>query len=196
MHPACNPIAPCLQPDCTLPASPCTLPACLLHPTCKPCTLARCLQPACPPAPRLRARPRPACTAQVVLLWLVLLLGFQSAGFAHRTLGASDYIYPERFGAGVALAALLALSSSMSSLVVGPATLGAALSSAPWYVYVLGVGTAVLAHATDTAVKRHDRRAFERTNKGMYLEFTTKLGMHSPIEPGHRTPTSYLDDNT
>ena len=196
MHPACNPIAPCLQPFCTLPASPCTLPACLLHPPCKPCTLARCLQPACPPPPRLRAPPRPACTAQVVLLWLVLLLGFQSAGFAHRTLGASDYIYPERFGAGVALAALLALSSSMSSLVVGPATLGAALFSTPWYVYVLGVGTAVLAHATDTAVKRHDRRAFERTNKGMYLEFTTKLGMHSPIEPGHRTPTSYLDDNT
>ena len=89
-----------------------------------------------------------------------------------------------------------AVSSSMASLVVGPATLGAALSSTPWYVYVLGVGTAVLAHATDTAVKRHDRRAFERTNKGMYLEFTTKLGMHSPIEPGHRTPTSYLDDNT
>ena len=135
-------------------------------------------------------------TRQLPVLWLVLLLGFQSAGFAHRTLGASDYIYPERFGAGVALAALLALSSSMSSLVVGPATLGAALSSTPWYVYVLGVGTAVLAHATDTAVKRHDRRAFERTNKGMYLEFTTKLGMHSPIEPGHRTPTSYLDDNT
>ena len=148
------------------------------------------------PRPPRRPPPRPACTAQVVLLWLVLLLGFQSAGFAHRTLGASDYIYPERFGAGVALAALLALSSSMSSLVVGPATLGAALSSTPWYVYVLGVGTAVLAHATDTAVKRHDQRAFERTNKGMYLEFTTKLGMHSPIEPGHRTPTSYLDDNT
>ena len=53
-----------------------------------------------------------------------------------------------------------------------------------------------MAHATDTAVKRHDRRAFERLNKRMFLEFTTKLGMHSPIEPGHRTPTSYLDDNT
>ena len=54
----------------------------------------------------------------------------------------------------------------------------------------------LVAHATDTAVKRHDRRAFERLNKRMFLEFTTKLGMHSPIEPGHRTPTSYLDDNT
>ena len=126
----------------------------------------------------------------------MLLLGFQSAGFAHRTLGASDYVYPERRGVGVALAALLALTASLSALVVGPAAMVAALSSIPWYVYVLGVGMAVLAHATDTAVKRHDRRAFERTNKRMYLEFTTKLGMHSPIEPGHRTPTSYLDDNT
>lgn len=159
-----------------------------------------CTPPAtlCPPHPPLPLQPRlyPACTPQVVLLWLVLLLGFQSAGFAHRTLGASDYIYPERFGVGVALAALLAITSAMSSLVVGPATLAAALSSTPWYVYVLGAGMAVLAHATDTAVKRHDRRSFERTNKRMYLEFTTKLGMHSPIEPGHRTPTSYLDDNT
>lgn len=105
-------------------------------------------------------------------------------------------MYPERRGVGVALAALLALTASLSALVVGPAAMVAALSSIPWYVYVLGVGMAVLAHATDTAVKRHDRRAFERTNKRMYLEFTTKLGMHSPIEPGHRTPTSYLDDNT
>ena len=133
---------------------------------------------------------------QVVLLWLVLLLGFQAAGFAHRTLGTSDYSCPERRGAGVALAALLGATATGSAALVGPAIMAAAVSSTPWYAYVLGAGMALLAHATDTAVKRHDRRAFERTNKRMYLEFTTKLGMHSPIEPGHRTPTSYLDDNT
>ena len=51
-----------------------------------------------------------------------------------------------------------------------------------------------LVSIVDWLVKRHERRVFEQWNKRMYLEFTTKLGMHSPIEPGHRAPRSYLDE--
>ena len=51
-----------------------------------------------------------------------------------------------------------------------------------------------LAQLADTVVKRSERQAFEKSNKRVYLEFTTKLGMHSPIQAGERTPRSYLDD--
>ena len=52
----------------------------------------------------------------------------------------------------------------------------------------------LLASIVDWVVKRNDRRNFDQLNKRIYLEFTTKLGMHSPIEPGHLAPTSYLDE--
>lgn len=52
----------------------------------------------------------------------------------------------------------------------------------------------LVASLVDWLVKRHERRDFERWNKRVYLEFTTKLGMHSPIEPGHMAPRSYLDE--
>jgi hypothetical protein len=59
---------------------------------------------------------------------------------------------------------------------------------------LVGVGILVVASFVDWLVKRHERRDFERWNKRVYLEFTTKLGMHSPIEPGHMAPRSYLDE--
>jgi len=62
------------------------------------------------------------------------------------------------------------------------------------YAHLVGAGMVLLASIVDWLVKRHDRRSFERWNKMMYLEFTTKLGMHSPIEPGHLAPRSYLDE--
>ena len=69
-----------------------------------------------------------------------------------------------------------------------------AVSATPWYVNMLGVCTLLVASLVDTLVKRNDRKGFERRNRRMYLEFTTKLGMHSPIEPGWKTPRTFLDE--
>ena len=69
-----------------------------------------------------------------------------------------------------------------------------ALSLTPWYVWLLAFGSLLLANLVDSLVKRHDRKGFEKRNRYMHLEFTTKLGMHSPIEPGWKTPKSFLDE--
>ena len=111
-----------------------------------------------------------------------------------RTLNDSQYSpFANRLWVRAAALAF-GLESVAVFVQLGPARIPAILGQIPWYVHLVGVGMMLLAGTVDWIVKRHDRRAFERTNKGMYLEFTTKLGMHSPIEPGHLAPTSYLDE--
>ena len=131
----------------------------------------------------------------MLLLCVVLLLALHAANFAHRTLNGSDGRHPDRGACVVCAGVMAVVQAAVATVVLGPSLLLHALYATPWYVFVLGGGVALLAHVVDSVVKRHDRKTFERTNKRMYLEFTTKLGMHSPIEPGHRTPTSYLDDD-
>ena len=139
--------------------------------------------------------PEAVRTAQAQLgLWLWLLLVLHSRGFAHRTLGGSAY-RPLANGVWLAAAVITCGLQVCAAIVpLGPRALVHSLATTPWYAYVLGLGTLLCANLVDGMIKRHDRRDFERTNKRMYLEFTTKLGMHSPIEPGHRAPTSYLDE--
>ncbi|EOD32881.1 hypothetical protein EMIHUDRAFT_455937 [Emiliania huxleyi CCMP1516] len=147
---------------------------------------------------RAGAEPREALAlAHAQLLtqwWATLLLAAHSASFAHRTLNDSQYSpFANRLWVRAAALAF-GLESVAVFVQLGPARIPAILGQIPWYGHLVGVGMMLLAGIVDWIVKRHDRRAFERTNKGMYLEFTTKLGMHSPIEPGHLAPTSYLDE--
>ncbi|KAL1530908.1 hypothetical protein AB1Y20_001799 [Prymnesium parvum] len=131
----------------------------------------------------------------VLSLWIVVLLILHSAKFAHRTLDGSDYD-PRRNNSAwvVASITVAALQTVHCMISLGSNTFFEALALTPWYVYLIALLSLLSANVIDSLVKKHDRKRFERRNRSLYLEFTTKLGMHSPIEPGWKTPKSFLDE--
>lgn len=55
------------------------------------------------------------------------------------------------------------------------------LARIPWYVYFLGFVFPLLLVPMQELVKLHDEKEFTRFQKRSKLEFSTKLGMHSPL---------------
>lgn len=56
-----------------------------------------------------------------------------------------------------------------------------ALARIPWYVYFLGFIFPLILVPMQELVKLHDEKEFTRFQKRSKLEFSTKLGMHSPL---------------
>ena len=132
----------------------------------------------------------------VLLLWLVTLLIMHSGKFAYRTLDGTEYEPRRNNSAWVASAAVVAaLQLAFTVAGLGWRVSLRAFALTPWYIYLLALGALLAANVVDSLVKQHDRKGFERRNRRLYLEFTTKLGMHSPIEPGWKTPKSFLDED-
>lgn len=64
---------------------------------------------------------------------------------------------------------------AQGAIWLGPRRYLHALLLIPWYVYLLALASLLSAAIVDSLVKRHDRKWFERRNRRLYLEFTTKV---------------------
>ncbi|KAI9484564.1 hypothetical protein BDB00DRAFT_854740 [Zychaea mexicana] len=115
----------------------------------------------------------------LMLISFVWCLAWMSPSFLHRTFSLYHSIpFKNKVWVG-AFFIVIALQFVFCavSLVHGPFQ----LASIPWYVYFLGLIWPVIAVPVQELVKMHDDKEFTRFQKRSKLEFSTKLGMHSPL---------------
>ncbi|CEI97849.1 hypothetical protein RMCBS344292_11974 [Rhizopus microsporus] len=114
-----------------------------------------------------------------LLISFVWYLAFISYSFLHRTASIIEFI-PFRntvwIGAFFVSIALQFCFCAVS-LAHGPFE----LSSFPWFIYFLGFAWPIVLIPVQEVVKMHDSKEFTRFQKRSKLEFSTKLGMHSPL---------------
>ncbi|KAL1926772.1 hypothetical protein VTP01DRAFT_5418 [Rhizomucor pusillus] len=114
-----------------------------------------------------------------MLIALVWHLTCISATFLHRTFSVIHFIpFKNRVwvGAAVVIVALQFCFCAVS-LHSGPYR----LDSVPWFVFLLGFAWPIVLVPIQELVKMHDNKEFTRFQKRSKLEFSTKLGMHSPL---------------
>ncbi|KAI8393407.1 uncharacterized protein BYT42DRAFT_550947 [Radiomyces spectabilis] len=114
-----------------------------------------------------------------MLIVFVWYLAWISLSFLHRTSSLREF-WPTKnkiwIGAFFSSIALQFVFCAVS-LYDGPFP----LSRIPWYVYFLGLIWPVIVVPVQELVKLHDEKEFTRFQKRSKLEFSTKLGMHSPL---------------
>ncbi|KAH8547609.1 hypothetical protein BGW37DRAFT_514939 [Umbelopsis sp. PMI_123] len=112
----------------------------------------------------------------LIFVWYIACI---SATFLHRTLSIRKF-WPVRNRIWiVAFFTSIALQFAFCavSLANGPYS----IRSLPWYVYFLGFAFVLVIIPIQELVKMHDLKEFTRFQKRSKLEFSTKLGMHSPL---------------
>ncbi|KAI7850620.1 hypothetical protein BDC45DRAFT_546585 [Circinella umbellata] len=114
-----------------------------------------------------------------MLIAFVWCLAFMSPSFLHRTYSLYHSIpFKNKVWVGSFFIVIaIQFVFCAVSLVNGPFH----LSNIPWYVYFLGFIWPVIALPVQELVKMHDDKEFTRFQKRSKLEFSTKLGMHSPL---------------
>ncbi|KAI8140299.1 hypothetical protein BJV82DRAFT_671729 [Fennellomyces sp. T-0311] len=114
-----------------------------------------------------------------MLIAFVWCLAWMSPSFLHRTFSLYHSIpFKNKVWIGAFFGVIiLQFCFCAVSLANGPFQLG----SIPWYVYFLGFIWPVIAVPAQELVKMHDDKEFTRFQKRSKLEFSTKLGMHSPL---------------
>ncbi|KAI8645616.1 hypothetical protein BD408DRAFT_360915 [Parasitella parasitica] len=114
-----------------------------------------------------------------MLLSFVWYLACISPSFLHRTSSLVEFIpFRNRIWIGAFfLSVILQFCFCAVSLAHGPFD----LSKIPWFVYFLGFAWPVVLMPVQELVKMHDNKEFTRFQKRSKLEFSTKLGMHSPL---------------
>jgi hypothetical protein len=102
-----------------------------------------------------------------------------SATFLHRTNSLRELPpFKNKVWVGAfVLVNILQFCFCAVSLSHGPFT----LISIPWYTYFLGFIFPLVLVPVQEVVKLHDEKEFTRFQKRSKLEFSTKLGMHSPL---------------
>ncbi|KAI8342242.1 hypothetical protein BD560DRAFT_339084, partial [Blakeslea trispora] len=114
-----------------------------------------------------------------MLIALVWYLACISPSFLHRTSSMIEFApFRNRVWIG-AFFAVIALQFCFCavSLSNGPFE----LPGIPWFVYFLGFAWPIILVPAQELVKMHDNKEFTRFQKRSKLEFSTKLGMHSPL---------------
>ncbi|CAM0141394.1 unnamed protein product [Umbelopsis sp. WA50703] len=114
-----------------------------------------------------------------VLLIFVWYIACISATFLHRTLSMRKFLpFRNRIWI-IAFFTSIALQFAFCavSLAQGPYS----IRGLPWYIYFLGFAFVVVLLPVQELVKMHDLKEFTRFQKRSKLEFSTKLGMHSPL---------------
>ncbi|RUS17997.1 hypothetical protein BC937DRAFT_89258 [Endogone sp. FLAS-F59071] len=124
--------------------------------------------------------------AQNIMLFVfVWYLACISGTFMHRTLSVRKYI-PFRNRVWVAAVIfrfvyrfdiVLQFVFCVLSLFSGPYS----FSRLPWYVYLLALIWPIVFLPVQELAKMHDNKEYTRFQKRSKLEFSTKLGMHSPL---------------
>ncbi|CEP15135.1 hypothetical protein [Parasitella parasitica] len=114
-----------------------------------------------------------------MLLSFVWYLACISPSFLHRTSSLLEFIpFRNRIWIGAFfLSVILQFCFCAVSLAQGPFD----LSIIPWFVYFLGFAWPIVLMPVQELVKMHDNKEFTRFQKRSKLEFSTKLGMHSPL---------------
>ncbi|EIE87632.1 hypothetical protein RO3G_12343 [Rhizopus delemar RA 99-880] len=113
------------------------------------------------------------------LLSFVWYLAFISFSFLHRTASLIEFI-PLRNKVWIGaffISIILQFCFCAVSLAHGPFE----LSRFPWFIYFLGFAWPIVLIPVQELVKMHDNKEFTRFQKRSKLEFSTKLGMHSPL---------------
>ncbi|KAI7862736.1 hypothetical protein BDF14DRAFT_1851990 [Spinellus fusiger] len=114
-----------------------------------------------------------------MLLVLVWYFAWMSPSFLHRTSSLIEFI-PFRNRIWISaffLSIVLQIIFCAISLAHGPFE----LSRIPWLVYFIGLAFPLVLVPVQELVKMHDNKEFTRFQKRSKLEFSTKLGMHSPL---------------
>ncbi|KAG2187033.1 hypothetical protein INT44_003261 [Umbelopsis vinacea] len=115
------------------------------------------------------------CT-MLIFVWYIACI---SATFLHRTLSMRRFLpFRNRIWI-IAFFTSIALQFAFCavSLAKGPYS----IRTLPWYVYFLGFAFVLVIIPAQELVKLHDLKEFTRFQKRSKLEFSTKLGMHSPL---------------
>ncbi|KAI9276049.1 hypothetical protein BY458DRAFT_454486 [Sporodiniella umbellata] len=113
------------------------------------------------------------------LLSFVWYMGFVSLSFLHRTASVIEFVpFKNKVWVGAFFVSVIfQLCFCAVSLAHGPF----GLSQFPWFVYLLIFAWPIVLVPVQELVKLHDNKEFTRFQKRSKLEFSTKLGMHSPL---------------
>lgn len=114
-----------------------------------------------------------------MLVSLVWYLACISPSFLHRTASLIEFVpFRNKIWIGAFfLSIILQFCFCAVSINHGPFE----LSKIPWFVYFLGFAWPIILIPVQELVKMHDNKEFTRFQKRSKLEFSTKLGMHSPL---------------
>ncbi|ORZ03694.1 hypothetical protein BCR43DRAFT_429587 [Syncephalastrum racemosum] len=114
-----------------------------------------------------------------MLICLVWYLAWISPTFLHRTFSVIHSVpFKNKVWVGAFFVSIaLQFCFCAVSLAHGPFP----LANVPWYVYFLGLVWPLVLVPIQELVKMHDSKEFTRFQKRSKLEFSTKLGMHSPL---------------
>ncbi|CAO3692490.1 unnamed protein product [Rhizopus stolonifer] len=113
------------------------------------------------------------------LLSFVWYLAFVSFSFLHRTASLVEFVpFRNKVWIGAFFISIVfQFCFCAVSLVHGPFE----LSRFPWFIYFLAFVWPIVLIPVQELVKMHDNKEFTRFQKRSKLEFSTKLGMHSPL---------------
>ncbi|KAI8076326.1 uncharacterized protein BX664DRAFT_344388 [Halteromyces radiatus] len=114
-----------------------------------------------------------------MLIIFVWCIAWMSATFLHRTYSLREFI-PFRNKVWIG-AFVMTIILQFCFCAVSLAHCPIKLDTIPWYVYFIGFISPVILVPTQELVKLHDEKEFIRFQKRSKLEFSTKLGMHSPL---------------
>ncbi|KAL0077234.1 hypothetical protein J3Q64DRAFT_1640643, partial [Phycomyces blakesleeanus] len=114
-----------------------------------------------------------------MLIVLVWYFAWMSPSFLHRTSSLFEFNpFRNRVWVGAFFTSIiLQICFCAVSLSNGPFD----LARIPWFVYFIGLGFPLVLVPVQELVKMHDNKEFTRFQKRSKLEFSTKLGMHSPL---------------
>ncbi|GAA5795183.1 hypothetical protein HPULCUR_000537 [Helicostylum pulchrum] len=120
-----------------------------------------------------------AYAQNAMLVSFVWYLACISPSFLHRTSSLIEFVpFRNRIWIGAFfLSIILQFCFCAVSLAHGPFE----LSKIPWFVYFLAFAWPIVLIPVQELVKMHDNKEFTRFQKRSKLEFSTKLGMHSPL---------------
>ncbi|KAG0183213.1 hypothetical protein DFQ29_008573 [Apophysomyces sp. BC1021] len=114
-----------------------------------------------------------------MLIVFVWYLAWMSCSFLHRTSSLIEFV-PFRNKVWVA-AFFVSISLQFCFCAVSLSHGSLPLVKIPWFIYFLGFIWPIVLVPMQELVKMHDNKEFSRFQKRSKLEFSTKLGMHSPL---------------
>ncbi|KAI8071248.1 hypothetical protein BC940DRAFT_234491, partial [Gongronella butleri] len=117
-----------------------------------------------------------------MLVSFVWCLAWMSATFLYRTNSIISYSpFKNKIWIGAFIAVIVLqlafCAVSLATIKDNPVS----LHDVPWYIYFIGLIWPVVLVPVQELVKLHDDKEFTRFQKRSKLEFSTKLGMHSPL---------------
>ncbi|KAI8970791.1 hypothetical protein BDB01DRAFT_731411 [Pilobolus umbonatus] len=114
-----------------------------------------------------------------MLIGFVWYIACISASFLQRTASLLEFIpFRNLVWTGAFITSIfLQFCFCIVSLHHGPFS----FSSIPWFIYFIIFSWPIILVPVQELVKMHDNKEFSRFQKRSKLEFSTKLGMHSPL---------------